>query len=103
VIDASPGLIQQELVAATGIDPSTMVAMIDALEQSGLAERRPHAADRRKRELYLTPAGEQALAAGREVGERVTEEVLGPLSVEERKQLNAMLRRLVGLEPAAPR
>jgi DNA-binding MarR family transcriptional regulator len=99
VIAGNPGLSQQELVAGTGIDPSTMVATLDALEQAGLAERRPHAGDRRKRELHLTPAGERKLAAGREVGARVTEEILGPLSGAERDQLNAMLRRLVGLEP----
>ena len=38
---AREGAIQQEIGAAMGIDPSTMVALIDQLESEGLAERRP--------------------------------------------------------------
>src|SRR4051794_37752537 len=49
VIAENPGLTQQALVEATGIDPSTMVQMLDALQAAGWAERRPHATDRRKR------------------------------------------------------
>ena len=39
---AREGAIQQEIGAAMGIDPSTMVALIDELERAGLAKRRPH-------------------------------------------------------------
>ena len=39
---AREGAIQQEIGAAMGIDPSTMVALIDGLERAGLAKRRPH-------------------------------------------------------------
>lgn len=34
------GAIQQEIGSAMGIDPSTMVALVDQLEESGLANRR---------------------------------------------------------------
>ena len=40
-----------------GIDPSTMVSLIDQLETAGLAERRPHPTDRRARAIAITPKG----------------------------------------------
>src|SRR6476469_5828406 len=57
LIDAHPGSAQRELVERSMIDASTMVALIDELEQGGLAERRPHPDDRRKRAVYLTTKG----------------------------------------------
>src|SRR6266568_3206501 len=43
LIAAHPGCTQRQLVADSLIDPSSMVAVVDELEQMGLAERRPHA------------------------------------------------------------
>ena len=45
-----------ETAAAMGIDPSTMVALIDELERTGLAKRRPHPKDRRAREVAIIGA-----------------------------------------------
>ncbi len=41
VLGTHEGANQQELGAAMGIDPSTMVSLIDQLEAAGLAKRRP--------------------------------------------------------------
>src|SRR5437667_9989917 len=57
LIDAEPGVTQQELVTGSSIDPSSMVAVVDELEEAGLAERRSHPTDRRKRAVYLTARG----------------------------------------------
>src|SRR3954471_23522374 len=57
VLGAREGAMQQELGAAMGIDPSTMVALIDALERDGLAKRKPHPRDRRARVVSITPKG----------------------------------------------
>src|SRR4051812_47778854 len=54
VIGARDGAIQQELGAVLGIDPSTMVSLIDHLESAGLAKRRPRPGDRRAREVAIT-------------------------------------------------
>lgn len=96
VIDGSPGLAQQELVAATDIDPSTMVALIDDLEGAGLAERRPHASDRRKRSVHLTPAGEEKLQAVLGGGDVLEGEAFGALDPGERAELHRLLRKLAG-------
>ncbi len=97
VIGALPGRTQQELVADTGIDPSTMVQVIDELEAAGLAERRVNDSDRRKRAIHLTSAGTQLLGRARKVVGRVADDLFEPLSAEERATLHGLLRRLAGL------
>src|SRR3954452_17933507 len=98
VIDAEPGLTQQALVEATGIDPSTMVQLLDGLEQSGWAERRPHATDRRKRSVHLTAQGRAVLARARKAATQVGEATFAPLEPAEREQLHGWLRKLAGLD-----
>ncbi len=97
VIAAHPGGTQQELVSATGIDPSTMVQIIDELEAAGLAERRIHDSDRRKRAIHLTPEGTRLLGRARVVVGRVADELFAALSPQERATLNGLLRRMAGL------
>lgn len=98
MIEASPGMAQQDLVGATGIDPSSMVAMLDALEHAGLAERRPHPDDRRKRALHLTAAGVSRLAEAREVVAAIRPAVFGALDDDEFGELHRLLRKLTGYE-----
>src|SRR3954451_6112706 len=59
VIMKRPGITQQELARLARIDPSSMVALLDGLEQRGIAERRVDADDRRRRAVHLTSAGER--------------------------------------------
>src|SRR5215211_6006844 len=60
-LGARKGAIQQEIGSAMGIDPSTMVSLVDQLESAGLAKRRPHPTDRRAREVVITPEGRRTL------------------------------------------
>ena len=98
VLERNPGITQQAIGEHSGVDPSTMVATLDALEARGLAERRPHPGDRRKRSVQLTPEGQRVLREGRKVAAAVGKEVFGTLSGEERDQLNGILRKLSGLD-----
>ena len=98
LIEAHPGCAQQELVAGSLIDPSSMVAVIDELEQMGLAERRRHPADRRKHAVHLTPQGRRTLERARAVAGRMAEEVYAPLDRRERETLRVLLRKLAGAE-----
>lgn len=61
LVSANPGLTQSRLAAATHLDRSTMVAVIDQLESRGLLERRSSPTDRRSNALVLTAAGESLL------------------------------------------
>jgi DNA-binding MarR family transcriptional regulator len=99
VIGAREGAIQQEIGAAMGIDPSTMVSLIDDLESSGLAKRRPHPSDRRAREVAITPKGRRALERGRGLAMQVEDEVLRGLTAAERRQLLTLLRRALDSAP----
>jgi DNA-binding MarR family transcriptional regulator len=99
VLGARQGAIQQELGAAMGIDPSTMVSLIDELEAGGLARRCPHPSDRRAREVAITPRGRRLLERGRRMARQVEDEVLGGLPADERRDLLALLRRAVSSAP----
>jgi DNA-binding MarR family transcriptional regulator len=99
VIGAREGAIQQELGSVMGIDPSTMVSLIDQLEGAGLAKRRPSPRDRRAREVTITPKGQRVLDRGRKAAAGVEDELLRGLSGAERDQLLALLRRALDSAP----
>lgn len=69
LINANPGVSQVSVAAALGIDRATMMSVIDRLEERGLAIRKRSTVDRRRQELYLTPAGQSML---RKVKARIT-------------------------------
>jgi DNA-binding MarR family transcriptional regulator len=96
------GAIQQELGAEMGIDPSTMVSLIDGLESAGLAKRRPAARDRRAREVIITSKGRRKLERGRQMAMQVEEEVLRGLTPAERRKLFDLLQRALEAAPAQP-
>jgi DNA-binding MarR family transcriptional regulator len=98
LIDAHPGSAQQELVSRSLIDPSSMVAVIDELEQMGLAERRRHPDDRRKHAVHLTARGRRKLERAREVATETAREVFAPLEPGELETLRRLLRKLAGVE-----
>ena len=102
VLGARKGAIQQELGQAMGIDPSTMVSLVDQLESAGLAKRRTHPKDRRAREVSITSKGRQALERARGLAAGVEDEVLLGLSAAERRQLVTLMRRALGSAPPQP-
>src|SRR5947209_5362840 len=102
VLGARNGAIQQELSADMGIDPSAMVKLIDELERAGLAKRRRRPGDRRAWEVTITPKGRRTLERARRFAVQVEDEVLGGLSVADRRQLVALLRRALESAPPQP-
>jgi MarR family transcriptional regulator, lower aerobic nicotinate degradation pathway regulator len=99
LVDSQPGSTQQELVDRSMIDASSMVAILDELEELGFAERRPHAGDRRKHAIHLTPEGGGLLKRARVAAMKTGQEILGPLDASEVEALRRLLRKLAGLEP----
>jgi DNA-binding MarR family transcriptional regulator len=99
VLGARKGAIQQEIGSAMGIDPSTMVSLIDQLETAGLAKRRPRPTDRRAREVAITPKGRRVLKQARELATQAEDDVLRGLTEAERGQLLALLRRALDSAP----
>jgi DNA-binding MarR family transcriptional regulator len=102
VLAARDRAIQQELGSAMGIDPSTMVSLIDELESAGLAKRRPHPGDRRARQVSITPKGRRLLQRARKLALAAEDEVLHGLTATERHELLRLLRRAFDTAPPQP-
>jgi DNA-binding MarR family transcriptional regulator len=85
---------QIELARLVGLDKTTMVVTVDALEAAGLAERRPSSSDRRARVVAVTKAGERKVREAEAVLERVRNDVLGMLDPAERKAFLSGLSQL---------
>ncbi|MGH2714498.1 MAG: MarR family winged helix-turn-helix transcriptional regulator [Thermoleophilaceae bacterium] len=96
------GAIQQQIGSAMGIDPSTMVSLVDQLERAGLANRGPHPRDRRAREVLVTPKGRRTLKRARELAEEIEANVLRGLAPAERRQLVTLLRKAIAEAPPQP-
>jgi DNA-binding MarR family transcriptional regulator len=99
VIAGAPGVTQQAICDASGLDPSTLVATLDVLEERGLAERRHHDTDRRKRAVHLTAEGQRVCREAQKLARRAGTEVFSGLTPDERAELNRLLRKLTGLAP----
>ena len=91
---ASEGQSQQAISVALGIHRSAMVALVDDLEQRGLAERRRDPADRRAYSLYLTPKGREVLVELDRLAEEHEAELLTGLNASERSRLISLLQRV---------
>ena len=61
LINSNPGVAQVSVAAALDIDRATMMAIVDRNEERGLVVRKRSTDDRRRQELYLTPAGQNTL------------------------------------------
>lgn len=95
LIEANPGVTQGRLAEAVHLERSTMVGVVDALEERGLIERR-RGADRRTNGLWLTRGGRALVARLRQRIERHERRVAARLSAAERAQLLALLEKLSG-------
>ena len=61
VLNLMDGLTQKEIAEKINIDGSTLVPVIDRMEQSGLVERRADSKDRRNNRIYLTKKSESTV------------------------------------------
>lgn len=94
-------LSQQTIGERLRIDRTTMVAIIDALEEAGLVRRQRDPNDRRAYAVKLTPKGRTRQRRAAETLENARDEFFAPLSMHEREQLLALLKRLVEREESA--
>ena len=88
-----PAVTMKDLGQRLHCDPSFVTMIADALEQRGLANREPNPADRRIKNLVLTPRGLEVKATfEREVLEQMP--WTRALSVDEREQLLDLVRKM---------
>jgi DNA-binding MarR family transcriptional regulator len=86
---------QQQAAQQLGVDRTTMVALLDGLEGKGLVTRHPHAKDRRKNVVELTPVGHTTLAGAVQASAKVEHQFLSPLSGPAAQQMKDALRALL--------
>jgi len=93
LVEANPGVTQSRLARAVHLDRSTMVGVIDKLEERALIERR-RGEDRRTNGLWLTRAGRTLLSRMKERIEQHERRVAARLTPAERGQLIVLLEKL---------
>jgi len=91
-IDDVVPLSQQDVASRLGVDRTTMVALIDELEDKGLVQRRPDPADRRRNVVTLTGAGHTTMAGAIAASDDAERRFLSKLSADEVASLRAALR-----------
>ena len=74
---------QNELAASLSLDGSSVVRLLDALEDAGLIERCEDRADRRAKSLVLTPRGRRTVDQVERVSLEIRNAVLGEVSDED--------------------
>lgn len=87
-------MTQKALGDALRIDRTTMVALLDDLEEKGHVERRRHPRDRRAFLVHPTEDGRVAKIAAVRILDEQQRRFLAPLTPIEQRQLAALLVRL---------
>ena len=86
---------QQQGAQRLGVDRTTMVALVDALEGKGLVRRHADAADRRRNVVELTAAGRDTLHRAGEAAAEAERRFLAPLTTPDAQRLKAALLAVI--------
>ena len=86
---------QQFLAGVIGIDPRNIVPILDSLEARGLVSRETDPADRRRRVIDLTPAGQRIVAELSALGEQTERELLASVPPADQESLRRILRTVL--------
>ncbi|GAA0726783.1 MarR family transcriptional regulator [Dactylosporangium roseum] len=92
---ARGGLTQRQLIDLVGVDKSTLVRIIDQLEEQGLAVRTRDPHDRRAFQVTVTERGRERLAAANAVAADLGDHLFGWLGAGDRRRLHELLQRII--------
>lgn len=95
LIDAREPESQQQIARRLGVDRTSMVSLVDALESKDLVARRPDPRDRRRNVVELTEAGATTLSRATKASDKAERRLLSALSPKEAAQLRKLLGRVV--------
>jgi DNA-binding MarR family transcriptional regulator len=85
---------QRRLSELVGIDPRNAVPLIDLLHRRGLIQRTDDPADRRRRAIRLTPAGQRLLNDMRQAADAIEHDMLKDLDDHQQAILHRLLLTL---------
>jgi DNA-binding MarR family transcriptional regulator len=88
---AEDGLTQRELVTRLDVEQATMANTLARMERDGLIVRRPHPADGRAQQVWLTAKARALEGPATAAARSVNQAALEGLSDDERRQLLALL------------
>jgi DNA-binding MarR family transcriptional regulator len=94
-IAEQPGIEQFLLVEAAASSKATLAELLNRLEQRGVITRRLDTADKRRRFVFLTKAGQQLLQNGLVEACNTDGFFLDRLSKAERAELHRLLRKMM--------
>lgn len=97
-----PGEDQITLAGRVAFDAATSGSVIGRLEAKGWVRREADTRDKRRKLLWVTPEGEQAVQQMKRAVSRAQTRILGPLDAAERAQLTGLLDKLVAGHEQAP-
>ena len=96
VIAGGEAKSQQDVAEILGVDRTSMVALLDVLEQAGMVARRPSEQDRRRNVIELTKRGRKILFQAEQASLAVEEDFVGVLGDGGANDLRRALGALVG-------
>jgi DNA-binding MarR family transcriptional regulator len=85
---------QNEIAELCGLDPSSLVPVLDGLERRGWLRRQRNPHDRRMQWVQRTEAGNRLFARARPRAQRAQARQLAVLSSAQQRQLVAAMRKL---------
>lgn len=85
---------QNELGRRTAMDVATIKGVVERLRDKGLVSLNPDPNDKRRKTISIAGPGEQLRPTLHEMGHRITEETLSPLTRAERATLLRLLSKL---------
>ena len=95
VLDALGPTSQRDAATRLGVDRTTMVALIDALEAKSVVVRRPYEEDRRRNVVEFTEPGRELLRQARAASDEAERRFLGALDDAAAEGFRAQLRALL--------
>lgn len=95
VLSSSEPTSQQQAAQRLGVDRTTMVALVDVLEDKGLVRRHAHAEDRRRNVVELTETGHDRLDRAGRAAQEAERRFLAPLSHKDAQRLTAALLAVI--------
>lgn len=93
-LSRNPSISQAQLAELSGLEPMTIVRILDRMEADKWIERRPHPTDRRARQLHLGVGAQTALEHIFKISAQLRSEALAGLNAEERAILMDLLERV---------
>ncbi len=94
LIEADESVPQARLGEILAINKATVVALVDALESSGLARRKPNPLDARAVFIQLRPKARRVIEKARQLELESRDQLLSTLNSAEKATLHALLSKV---------